>query len=53
MRKCESYIVKRSNVNDFRLKDYPNLAENGVDLLMESDKVKEEIFNFEHDLWSY
>lgn len=53
MRKFESYIVKRSNVNDFRLKDYPNLAENGVDLLMESDKVKEEIFNFEHDLWSY
>jgi len=53
MRRFESYIVKRSNVNDYRLKDYPEFAENGVDRLLESDKVKEEIFNFEHDLWSY
>jgi len=48
-----SFITKKSNVNDFRLVDYDNLRENGVDMLLESNKIKEEIFNFEHDLWSY
>ena len=50
-RKFSSYIYKQSNVLDIRLKDiYP---ENGVDRLMESEKIKREIFNWEHDLWSY
>ena len=53
MRKFQSYIIKRSNVNNFRLQDYPELAENGIDRLLEGEKVKEEIFNFEHDLWDY
>lgn len=53
MRKFDSYIIKRSNVNNFRLQDYPELAENNIDRLIEGEKVKEEIFNFEHDLWSY
>jgi hypothetical protein len=25
----------------------------GVDLLMESEKIKNDIFNWEHDLWQY
>ncbi|NNE29285.1 MAG: gliding motility protein GldN [Saprospiraceae bacterium] len=49
MRFFSSYIYKESNVYDRRLKDY--LV--GVDLLLEADKIKQEIFNFEHDLWSY
>ena len=49
MRFFSSYIYKESNVNDNRLKDY--LA--GVELLLEADKIKQEIFNFEQDLWSY
>jgi len=32
-----------------RLEDYLS----GVDLLLEADKIKNEIFNFEHDLWEY
>lgn len=52
-RHFSSFITKRSNVNDFRLVDYDNLKNNGVDMLLESNKIKEEIFNFEHDLWSY
>ncbi|HRN33432.1 MAG TPA: gliding motility protein GldN [Saprospiraceae bacterium] len=52
-RHFSSFITKKSNVNDFRLVDYDNLRENGVDMLLESNKIKEEIFNFEHDLWSY
>jgi len=52
-RHFSSYITKRSNVNDNRLVDYEDLRNNGVDMLLESNKIKEEIFNFEHDLWSY
>lgn len=49
MRFFSSYIYKESNVFDRRLEDYLS----GVDLLMEADKIRQEIFNFEHDLWSY
>lgn len=49
MRFFASYIYKESNVRDRRLQDYLT----GVDLLLEADKIKQEIFNFEHDLWSY
>jgi gliding motility associated protien GldN len=49
MRFFSSYIYKESNVYDRRLQQYLS----GVDLLMEADKIKNQIFNFEHDLWSY
>jgi gliding motility associated protien GldN len=49
MRYFSSYIYKQSNVQDQRLQDYLS----GVDLLLEGEKIKQEIFNFEHDLWSY
>lgn len=49
MRFFSSYIYKESNVHNIRLQDYLS----GVDLLLEADKIKKEIFNFEHDLWSY
>ncbi len=49
MRFFSSYIYKESNVQDRRLQDYLT----GVDLLLEADKIKNEIFNFEHDLWTY
>jgi gliding motility associated protien GldN len=49
MRYFSSYIYKESNVYDRRLQEYLT----GVDLLLESDKIKNELFNYEHDLWSY
>ncbi|MCI5083101.1 MAG: gliding motility protein GldN [Saprospiraceae bacterium] len=49
MRFFSSYIYKESNVFDRRLQEYLS----GVDLLLEADKIRKEIFNFEHDLWSY
>jgi gliding motility associated protien GldN len=49
MRYFASYIYKESNVHDRRLQEYVS----GVDLLLEADRIKQEIFNFEHDLWSY
>ncbi len=49
MRFFSSYIMKESNVFDRRLEQYLS----GVDILLEGEKIKQEIFNFEHDLWSY
>ncbi|HNF50755.1 MAG TPA: gliding motility protein GldN, partial [Chitinophagales bacterium] len=44
-----SYIFKVDNVQDFRIKDYKS----GIDVLYESEAKKQELFNFEHDLWEY
>ncbi|MFN0214637.1 MAG: gliding motility protein GldN [Saprospiraceae bacterium] len=44
-----SYITKENNVQDLRLQDMYS----GLDLLMESDKIKNELFAKEHDMWSY
>jgi len=51
IRKFSSYIMKASNVRDMRLVDIH--PDSGYDRLMESDRIKAELFNFEHDLWSY
>ncbi len=45
-----SYIMKQSNVTDRRISDYKT---DGRERLMEAERIKQEIFNFEHDLWSY
>lgn len=51
MRKFSSYIYKKSNVHDVRLVDiYPN---DGIDRLLESQRIESELFNWEHDLWTY
>jgi len=44
-----SYIVKESNSEDLRIKDYAV----GIDKLYESERVKKELMDFEHDLWSF
>ena len=49
MRLFSSVIIKESNVFDRRIQEYAT----GLDALRESDRIKEDIFNFEHDLWSY
>ncbi|MBK8517569.1 MAG: gliding motility protein GldN [Saprospiraceae bacterium] len=54
-----SYIYKKSNVLDYRLKDFyvadPEDTQNraGIDMLLQSEKIKNELLNFEHDLWEY
>lgn len=44
-----SYVVKESNPEDLRIKDYAV----GIDKLLESERVKKDLMDFEHDLWSY
>ena len=54
-----SYIYKKSNVLDLRLKDFyaddPEDTQNraGIDMLLQSEKIKNELLNMEHDLWEY
>ena len=48
MRYFSSYIIKVSNVGDQRLQ---NQFGSGRDMLLESEKLKQSIFNYENDLW--
>ena len=49
MRRFESYITKESNVYDRSIQEYAT----GVDAQVESDRIKQEIFEKEHDMWNY
>lgn len=49
MRFFSSYIMKESNMYDRRIQEYAT----GRDALLESEKVKGEIFQKEEGLWSY
>lgn len=44
-----SYIIKEENVYDRKISSYAS----GIDALLEAERIKKEIFNWEHDLWSY
>jgi gliding motility associated protien GldN len=48
-RQFSSFIYKESNVYDRLIQDYRE----GMDALAESEKIKEDIFNVEHDLWEF
>lgn len=44
-----SYIVKESNAEDLRIKDYAA----GVDRLYESERIKKDLMDWELNLWQY
>lgn len=48
-REFSSRIVKESNVYDRYVFDYTK----GIDALLESDRIKNDMFKYEHDLWHY
>lgn len=49
-RRFDSYIIAESNVyNDRVISDYAV----GRDAMFEAERVKKDLFNFEHDLWEY
>jgi gliding motility associated protien GldN len=48
-RRFSSYIFKESNAYDRRLQAYLT----GVDVLLEADKIKQDVFNYEHDFWGF
>ena len=49
-RRFSSYIYQETNVYDNR---YIGEFKQGLDALMESDRIKDFVFKFEHDLWEY
>lgn len=50
-RNFDSYIIQISNVWGNRpISDY---IFDGLPIMLESEKIKTELFNFEHDLWEY
>jgi len=49
IRLFSSYVIKEDNVRDYRIQDYAT----GLDALYESERVKNKLFTFEHDLWSF
>ncbi len=48
MRLFASTITKENNVWDRRIEDYAT----GIDALLEHDRIRQEMFEKEHDLWS-
>jgi len=50
-----SYIYKITNVLDKRVQDNYSAQDerSGINALLESQQIKAELFNFEHDLWEY
>jgi gliding motility associated protien GldN len=53
MRMFNSYIVKESNMYDSDIKYLEEFRDDGVAALLESDKIKNNLFILEHDLWEY
>lgn len=45
-----SYIIKQSNPEDLRIRDY---IDNGLERLNEAERIKKGLVDFEQDLWSY
>lgn len=48
-RMFSSYVTKESNVYDRSIGDYTS----GINALFEAERIKEDIFKFEHDLWHF
>ena len=48
-RMFNSYAYKRSNVYDRQIIDYKD----NIDLLLEAEEIKNDIFTMEHDLWHF
>jgi len=53
MRQFSSYIVKESNMYDLDIAMMEEFRDDGVEALLESDRIKNELFILEHDLWEY
>jgi gliding motility associated protien GldN len=53
MRLFASHIVKESNVYDLDIAYQETFSDNGVEALLESDRIKNDLFVLEHDLWAY
>lgn len=52
-RMFSSYITKEANQEDNRIKDYAEFKDNAVAAMLEGERIKNDLFEREHDLWEY
>lgn len=48
-----SYVTKESNQYDNKIKEYEEFKDNKVAAMLESERIKYDLFEKEHDLWEY
>lgn len=48
-----SYIIKEANQQDMYIKEYAEFKDNGLATVLEGERIKQELFEKEHDLWEY
>ena len=48
-RHFSGYVIKEENIYDRNITDYAQ----GIDALLEGERIKNEIYEYEHDLWNY
>ncbi|MGZ5244974.1 MAG: type IX secretion system ring subunit PorN/GldN [Bacteroidia bacterium] len=48
-----SYLTKESNDKDLSINAFPEFKDNPMEALYESERIREDLFNWEHDLWEY
>ncbi|MBT4968837.1 MAG: gliding motility protein GldN, partial [Bacteroidetes bacterium] len=53
MRMFTSYVVKESNAFDNAIAEFEEFKTNPFDALLEAEKIKNKLFEWEHDLWSW
>lgn len=53
MRMFGSYIIKESNAFDYSIREFAEFKDDPVAAHLESDKIKQRLFEYEHDVWEY
>jgi gliding motility associated protien GldN len=48
-----SYITKENNQYDNKISEFEEFRDNRVAALLESERIKQDLFEKEHDLWEY
>lgn len=48
-----SYIIKEANMYDNMIRDFEEFKDNGLAALLEAERIKNDLFIMEHDLWEY
>jgi len=52
LRYFTSYVTRESNAFDYAIKDFEEFKE-PMNALLESERIKERLFDWEHDLWEW
>lgn len=52
-RMFSSYIIKEANQYDRKISELEEFKDNGLAALLESERIKHDLFEREHDLWEY